>query len=136
MTKEIWINLPVRDVNKAKEFFIALGFACKPKHSNAGMAAMSVSEKNIAVMLFQDTTFKHINQQELADTSQVSEVLFSLDAESKEEVDEWAKKVEAAGGTVFAKPADVQGWMYGCGFADLDGHRWNVLYMDMEKMPG
>ena len=135
MTKEIWINLPVKDVAKAKAFFVALGFAFKPSHSNASMAAMSVSEKNIALMLFQDTTFRHINQCELADTAKVSEVLFSLDAESKAEVDEWATKVVAAGGTVFSRPAEVQGWMYGCGFADLDGHRWNVLYMDRSKMP-
>ena len=135
MTKEIWINLPVKDVNKAKEFFVALGFTFKPTHSNAGMAALSVSEKQIAVMLFQDTTFAHVNQMKLADTSQASEVLFSLDASSKEEVEEWAAKVTAAGGTVFAPPASIQGWMYGCAFADLDGHRWNVLYMDMDKMP-
>jgi len=62
--------------------------------------------------------------------------LISIDAESREEVDEWAKKVTAAGGNVFAQPAENQGWMYGCAFADLDGHRWNVLYMDMSKMPG
>ena len=134
MTKEIWINLPVKDVTKAKDFFVALGFQFMPKHSNPGMAAMSVGEKNIALMLFQDATFRHINQHELVDTAKGSEVLFSLDAESKSEVDEWAQKVEAAGGKVFASPADVQGWMYGCGFADLDGHRWNVLYMDMSKM--
>ena len=135
MTKEIWINLPVKNVTAAKEFFIAIGFRFKPQHSNADMAALSVSEKNIAIMLFKNTVFQHINQSEITDTAKTSEVLFSLDAATTEEVDEWADKVEKAGGTVFSRPAAIQGWMYGCGFADLDGHHWNVLYMDMSKMP-
>ena len=46
-----------------------------------------------------------------------------------------AKKAEAAGATVFCKPQESQGWMYSCGLVDLDGHRWNVLYMDPSKMP-
>lgn len=135
MTKEIWINLPVKNVNAAKEFFVSLGFTFKATHSYANMAAMSVSQKNIAIMLFDNNTFRHINQSELANTTQVSEVMFSLDAETKEEVDEWAEIVEKAGGIVFSQPATVQGWMYGCAFTDLDGHRWNVLHMDMSKMP-
>jgi predicted lactoylglutathione lyase len=61
--------------------------------------------------------------------------LFSFDAESREEVDEMAKKVKAAGGTLYAEPAENQGWMYGFAFVDPDGHRWNMLYMDMSKMP-
>ena len=63
-----------------------------------------------------------------------SEILISIDAENKGEVDALAKKVEEAGGTVFAPPAESQGWMYGCAFADLDGHRWNSLFMDFSKL--
>ena len=61
--------------------------------------------------------------------------MISIDAQSRLEVDETALKVIEAGGTIFAKPAENQGWMYGCGFQDLDGHRWNVLYMDLNKLP-
>jgi len=61
--------------------------------------------------------------------------LFSIGAENREEVDEMAEKVVKAGGTIYAEAEDNDSWMYGCGFADLDGHRWNVLYMDMSKMP-
>ncbi|HEY0029285.1 MAG TPA: VOC family protein, partial [Bacteroidia bacterium] len=86
-------------------------------------------------MLFAEAIFKGFTRAGIADTKQGSEVLFSFDAESREEVDEMAKRVEAAGGTIFGKPSDVQGWMYGCGFTDPDGHRWNVLHMDMSKMP-
>ena len=64
-----------------------------------------------------------------------SEVLISFDAESREEVDETARKVFEAGGTVFSKLAEIQGWMYGFAFADLDGHRWNMVFMDFSKLP-
>ncbi|MEY2828706.1 MAG: hypothetical protein RIQ33_564, partial [Bacteroidota bacterium] len=71
----------------------------------------------------------------IADTSKGSEVLISFDAESPEEVDTLVKNVKAAGGIVYGEPGWNQGWMYGCGFVDMDGHRWNMLYMDMTKMP-
>ena len=133
MPKEIWINLPVKDVAKAKEFFVSLGFTANNAHSNPTMAALTISDKNIAVMLFDANTFSHVNQMAVTDTKVSSEVLISMDAASKDEVDDWAKKAEAAGGHVFAKPATIQGWMYGCAFADLDGHRWNVLYLEPGK---
>jgi uncharacterized protein len=134
MPKEIWINLPVNNVAKARDFYVSLGFTFNETHSNNSMAAMQVSDKNISLMLFDANTFSHINQIAVTDTKSSAEVLFSLDAASKEEVDNWAKKAAAAGGSVFAPPAVIQGWMYGCAFTDLDGHRWNVLHMDMSQM--
>ena len=86
-------------------------------------------------MLFEESTFENFVQNEITDTKSSSEILISIDAESRAEVDAFAKKVVEAGGLVFAKPAEIQGWMYGCGFADLDGHRWNMLYMDLSKAP-
>jgi len=135
MTKDIWINLPVKDINKSRDFFIAIGFKANEGPGNsANSASIKIGDKNIILMLFEQNFFKQIIGNELTDTAKSSEVLFSIDAESKEEVDELAKKVEKAGGTVFSKPAEVQGWMYGFGFSDLDGHRWNALYMDFSKM--
>ena len=67
---------------------------------------------------------------EIANLENGNEVMFTLSADSREEVDEWAKEVKKAGGTVFSKPQKIQGnkdW-YGCGFADPDGHKWNVFY--------
>ena len=61
--------------------------------------------------------------------------MISFDAESPEEVDETARKVFDSGGKIFSEPAEIQGWMYGFAFADLDGHRWNQIYMDYSKMP-
>ncbi|HLK31153.1 MAG TPA: VOC family protein [Puia sp.] len=136
MTKEIWLNLPVKDVNKSKEFFTKLGFSFDSKYETNGVnAALKIGQKNIVVMLFAEHMFKNFSGVDIADTTKYAEILISIDAESQEEVDEFAKKVEAAGGNLFHKPAENQGWMYGCAFADLDGHRWNMLYMDMSKMP-
>lgn len=86
-------------------------------------------------MLFEESMFEGFVKNKITDTQSSSEILISIDAESREEVDEFAKKVEEAGGTVFARPSENQGWMYGCGFSDLDGHRWNMLYMDFSKIP-
>lgn len=136
MTKELWINLPVKDVNKSREFFTTLGFALNPHYGNsADSASFFVGTKNLVLMLFPEATFKNFTRHAVADTRQGTEVLLSFDAESREEVDELAKKAAKAGGAVFSAPAEHQGWMYGCGFTDLDGHRWNVLHMDMSKMP-
>lgn len=135
MTKELWLNLPVEDIQKSKEFFSKLGFSFNKERETENMAAMMVGEKKVPVMLFYKSTFKNIIQHEVTDTEHSSEIMISFDAESRKEVDEIARKVDEAGGTVFGKPAESQGWMYGCAFTDLDGHRWNVLYMDMSKMP-
>jgi hypothetical protein len=135
MTKDMWINLPVKDVAKSRAFFAALGFTFNDKHG-IDPTCMLIGTKKVVVMLFSEEMFKGFTRIGLSDTRQSSEVLFSIDAESREEVDELAHKAKEAGGNVFAQPGESQGWLYGCGFADLDGHRWNVLYMDMAKMPG
>jgi predicted lactoylglutathione lyase len=135
MVKQIWLNLPVKNVEKSKAFFAEIGFSFNEAHDTESMACMLVGETNFAVMLFEETQLESFIQNKITDTSLSSEMIISIDAQSKEEVDEFAIKVQEAGGNLFAKPAENQGWMYGCGFADLDGHRWNVLYMDMSKLP-
>lgn len=135
MTKEIWINLPVKDVNKTKEFFSKIGFTPNENQSNDTMACFTVGEKKMTVLFFDEETLKGFMKTEIADTKAGCEVMISFDAESREEVDETAQKVWDAGGTVFSEPSEIQGWMYGFAFADLDGHRWNMLYMDFSKIP-
>jgi predicted lactoylglutathione lyase len=137
MAKQFWINLPVKDIKKSKDFFTKLGFRFNTKHGNSeNSVCLLVGESNIVVMLFNEPTFKGFTNNEIADTKQGTEVLLSIDAQSKEEVDEMARKAVEAGGKTNHKPAPMQGWMYGAVFTDIDGHRWNVLYMDMSKMPG
>lgn len=135
MAKQIWLNLPVKDVKKAKDFFIKIGFVFKTEKETTSSACMLVGESNFVVMLFEESLFEGFVQNRLADTQKSSEVLVSIDAQTVEEVNELAVKVREAGGVVFAEPAKNQGWMYGFGFADLDGHRWNVLYMNFSKLP-
>jgi len=135
MTKEIWLNLPVKDVNKSKEFFGKIGFSLNEKHTGGDMVCFEVGTKKITVLFFAEETFKGFTKNEISDTKAGSEVLISFDAESREEVDETAQKVWDAGGKVFSEPAEIQGWMYGFAFADLDGHRWNMVYMDFSKLP-
>jgi predicted lactoylglutathione lyase len=135
MVKEIWINLPVKDVKRSKEFFTKMGFAFNPHGETPNSACMLVGQKPVVVMLFEEPMFKGFIQGELADTGKGTEVLFSIDAESKEEVDEMARKAVEAGGFSSHKPGDMTDWMYGCLFTDPDGHRWNVLHMDMGKRP-
>ena len=136
MANDIWINLPVKDVTKSKEFFRKLGFSPNPGPGNSDhSASFTIGSKKAVLMLFAEAVFQGFTKNKISDTNTASEVLFSLGAESREEVDGMAEKAEEAGGTIFARPQENQGWMYGCGFADLDGHRWNVLYMDLSKMP-
>ena len=135
MTKQIWLNLPVRDALKSKAFFSKIGFTFLEERTTPDSACMLVGESNFVVMLFGEVMFQNFIQHNITDTKQSSEFLISIDAESREEVDALAQKAKAAGGIVFAEPAENQGWMYGFGFSDLDGHRWNVLYMDFSKMP-
>ena len=134
MTKQIWLNLPVKNAAKAKDFFWKIGFSFNEQHDTPSSTCMVIGEGNFVVMLFEELLFKSFSQNELTATQSSSEILISIDAESKEEVDALAEKVKEAGGTIFSPPAESQGWMYGFGFADLDGHRWNVLYMDFSKL--
>ena len=134
MTKQIWLNLPVKDVAKSKDFFWKIGFSFNEQHDTTSSTCMVVGDSHFVVMLFEESLFTSFSQNKLTDTQSSSEVLISIDAESASEVDELAKKVEEAGGTIFSPPAESQGWMYGFGFADLDGHRWNVLFMDFSKL--
>jgi len=136
MIKQLWINLPVKDVKASKAFFTKLGFAFNPGHGETDTSAcLIVDEKKTAIMLFEENQLKDFLMNDVTNTKTSNEVMISFSAETKAQIDEMAKKAEAAGANVFSKPAEIQGWMYGFAFADLDGHRWNMLYMDMDKMP-
>ncbi len=133
--KQFWLNLPVKDIKRSREFFTKLGFKFNPNNGNTDHSiCLLIGEKEVVVMMFDEPTFKGFTNNEITSTKQSTEVLLSIDAQSKEEVDEMVEKVKAAGGTSNHVPKPMTGFMYGCVFSDLDGHRWNVLYMDMSKM--
>lgn len=130
MPKEFWINLPVADIDRARAFFEALDFDVDAANISAQMMAMRLGEKRLVVMLIADATFARAAGADVADTRRGAEVMISFDAENRAEVDALPDRVTAAGGTVFTPPTEIDGWMYGAGFADPDGHRWNILHMD------
>lgn len=135
MTKEIWFNLPVKDIQKSVDFFTTIGFTPNTRFPfTDSMASFFIGEKKIVMMLFSHQQIAEFSGNKVSNPSEGTEVLFSIDAESKEEVDEMLQKAKSAGGTIYANGGEKDGWMYGGGFVDLDGHRWNLLYMDFSKM--
>lgn len=136
MPKDVWINLPVGDVERSRSFFLKVGFALNSQHENGSDAAsLMLGEKGIILMLFPEATFSGFSGQRCADTRAGTEVLFSIGVERREEVDEIVSRVVEAGGSIFSEPKEIHGWMYGAGFADPDGHRWNLLHMDVSRIP-
>jgi hypothetical protein len=127
--KQIFVNLPVKNLDKAKAFFAALGYTFNPKFTDANAACMVIHEDSIYAMLLVEDFFKTFTTKSITDTSKSTEVLLCLSCESRAEVDELVAKAKAAGGTTPREPQDY-GFMYGHGFQDLDGHLWEVMYMD------
>lgn len=135
MTNKVRLNLPVKELNKTKKFFAQLGFSFATQHGNGdNSGCFMVGKDKFHVLLFPENTFKGFTKNELTNTAYTTEVLISPGAESREEVDEMARKVFEAGGTVYNAPEEIDGWMDGCGFADPNGHRRNVPYVDFSKM--
>lgn len=137
MNQDLWINLPVKDLVRSVKFFSQIGFARHPGPGNSDeSASFTIGSKNVVLMLFVQDAFVRMAEQAVSDTAKGAEVLLSLGADSRDQVDEIARLAASAGGTVFAEPKASNGFMYGCGFCDPDGHRWNVLFMDASNMPG
>ncbi len=129
MATQIFINLPVKDLNKSIEFFSRLGFTFNPQFTNESCACMVV-EGNIYFMLLVEEFFKTFTKKEITDSSKSTEAIFCLSADSREKVDELVDKAMAAGAAQSNETQD-QGFMYGRSFQDLDGHQWEVMYMDL-----
>jgi predicted lactoylglutathione lyase len=133
MTKNIFVNLPVKDLKKSMDFYTALGFTNNPQFTDETAACMVISE-NIYVMLLTYEKFKGFTKKDIADATKTTQVLLCIDAESKEKVIELVNTAKNSGGSTYMEPAD-HGWMYQHSFADLDGHQWEVAYMDISKFP-
>ena len=127
MKTELYVNLPVKDLNRSNAFFESLGFQLNPKFSN-DQASCVVLGENIFAMLLVENFFKTFTDKSLCDATQNTEVLVCLSCGSRAKVDELVAKAIAAGGRAPRKPQE-QGFMYGHGFEDLDGHIWELIYM-------
>jgi predicted lactoylglutathione lyase len=126
--RKMFVNLAVRDLERSKAFFSALGFAFNPKFTDEKAACMIVSD-DAFVMLLTEPFFKTFTKRQLCDTRSHTEGLFALSCDSRAEVDDTVKKAVAAGGKPAMDPVD-HGFMYAASFYDLDGHHWEVLWMD------
>ena len=127
-SRKIFVNLAVRDLKKKRDFFSALGFEFNPKFTDEKAACMIVSDEAF-VMLLAEPFFRTFTKRQPCNTATHTEGLFALSCESRAEVDELVKKAVAAGGSRAMDPQD-HGFMYGSSFYDIDGHHWEVLWMD------
>ncbi|TLX81592.1 MAG: glyoxalase/bleomycin resistance/extradiol dioxygenase family protein [Thaumarchaeota archaeon] len=126
--KQIFVNLPVKDLTKTVEFFTKLGFRFNPQFTDDNATCMIVAD-NIFVMLLVEKFFKTFTKKEICDAKKSTEVLIALSAESREKVDEMINIALEAGGIEPRAPQD-HGWMYGRSFEDINGHQWEIIYMD------
>lgn len=128
MGTKVFMNLPVKDLDKSKEFFAKLGFSFNLQFTNKNAACMVISEDNYAMLLV-ESFFKTFTKKEIVNAKQSTEVLVALSAESKENVDKMLHAALAAGAKEANEPQD-HGFMYGRSFEDLDGHIWEIFWMD------
>ena len=126
--KKIWANLAVKDLERTEKFYTAIGFKRNGK-PNKELVSFFVGEKDFIVHFFLEEVLNKFLNGELADLKHGSEIIFTLSADTKDEVNIWAEEVRNAGGTILSEPEEFGEGYYGFSFADTDGHKWNVFYM-------
>lgn len=134
MSRQMFVNLPIKNMARSQAFFQSLGFSFNPQFTNDQGACMVVSENHNYVMLLVEPFFQGFTKKAIADATRTTEVLICLSCESRAEVDALVKKALAAGGTA-PNPQQDHGFMYSHGFTDLDGHIWEVMWMDPNAAP-
>ncbi|MBD2020475.1 VOC family protein [Leptolyngbya sp. FACHB-36] len=132
MSTKIFVNLPVKNLNASIEFFTQLGYQFNAQFTDETATCMIVSE-DIFVMLLTEEKFKTFTPNAICDATKNTEVLVCLSTESREAIDDQIRKAIAAGGTTYKEPQDY-GFMYAHGFQDLDGHIWELMYMEPEAI--
>jgi predicted lactoylglutathione lyase len=128
MSTKIFVNLPVKDLDRAVDFFTRLGYSFNPMFTDETATCMIISD-DIYVMLLTEEKFRDFTPKAICDTSRYTEVLVALTAESREAIDETVRQAVAAGGSTYNEPQD-HGFMYQHGFQDPDGHIWELVYME------
>ena len=128
MNTKIFVNLPIKDLNKSVAFFTKLGFSFNPQFTDENATCMIIGE-DIFIMLLVEKFFKSFTKKDVCDTSKNTEAIVALSVESREKVDQMIEKAKEAGGS---EPREKQdhGWMYGRSFEDIDGHLWEVFFME------
>ena len=132
MTTQIFVNLPVKDLSRTVEFFKKVGFAFDAQFTDENATCMIIND-NIFVMLLVEKFFKSFTKKEICDTTKHTEVIIALSTDSREKVDKMMQNVFQAGGKESREPQD-HGWMYGRSFQDINGHLWEIIYMDEKAL--
>jgi len=134
MATKIFVNLPVRDLNRSIGFFGKLGYRFDPRYTDDTATCMIISD-TIFVMLLTEAKFATFTPKPVCDATKSTEVLVCTTCESRDEVDETVRKAVAAGGSVYSPPQDY-GFMYSHGYQDPDGHIWELIHMASEEPAG
>ena len=134
MKRKVFINLPVKDLKKSMNFFEGLGYSFNPRFTDEKAGCMVIRD-NIYAMMLTEEYFKTFTKKNISDAKASTEVLIALDADSREDVQGIITKAKESGATIYSEAQD-HGWMYQHSFADLDGHQWEIVYMDESKIPG
>ncbi|HEY8230348.1 MAG TPA: lactoylglutathione lyase [Rhodanobacteraceae bacterium] len=133
MPRQIFINLPVQDLARATAFYSAVGAVQNPQFSDDTAACMVISD-TIFVMLLTHAKWATFTKKPIVDAHRDSEVMLALSSDSRAVVDKLTDAAGAAGGKADVNPKQDLGFMYGRSFEDVDGHIWEVFYMDMSRM--
>jgi predicted lactoylglutathione lyase len=133
MVKQIFVNLPVKNLNETIKFFTKLGFKFNPKFTDENATCMIIG-KDMFAMLLVEKFFKSFISKEIADARKSTEVLVALALQNRKEVDEIMDRAMKAGAKEPRKAQD-HGWMYSRAFEDIDGHIWEMFHMDENNMP-
>ena len=128
MATKIFVNLAVKDLDRSIAFFKRLGFTFDPQFTDRTAACMVITD-DVYAMLLTHPKFKEFTNKDIADAHKTTEVLTCLSFDSRDKVDEVVDTAVAAGGTE-AREAQDYGFMYGRSFNDLDGHIWEIIWMD------
>jgi predicted lactoylglutathione lyase len=133
MAKQIFVNLPVRDLQRSIDFFTNVGFNFDPQFTDATATCMILGD-NFFAMLLTEEKFRTFTPKPICDATKFTEVLVALAVDDRGQVDEFVRRAVAAGGSTYNEPQD-HGFMYSHGFQDPDGHVWEVFFMDLAALP-
>ena len=133
MSRKLFVNIAVEDLDRSVDFFTKLGFSFDKRFTDESATCMIVGEDAYAMLLVRER-FQDFTKKEIVDSTRQTEAILALSAESREDVDQLADKALASGGSEANEPMEMD-FMYGRSFHDPDGHLWEVFWMDMSAVP-
>ena len=131
--RQLFVNLPVKDLDRSVQFFTRLGYTFNPQFTDENATCMIIGENQFAMLLVEDY-FRTFTNKEIVDAHRSVEVILAVSVDSREAVDEQIAIARTAGANIPREPQDY-GFMYQHAFQDPDGHLWEVFYMDMSAVP-